>query len=225
MKRIKLNDRILPNYTKGEEIFNMVSHIVGGALGIFVVIYGIVKAICGGLTIYELLSLIVFGITLILLYTFSSIYHGLSPKLKAKKVFQIFDHCTIFLLIAGTYTPFCLCTLMEYDFNTGIFMFFLVWLMAIIGIVFNAIDLKKYKVFSLICYLVMGWGIIIKTNVLLKLLGFTGFLLLLLGGLFYSVGVIFYVKGKKHKWFHSIFHIFCVIGSLLHVLAILLFVL
>lgn len=80
--------------------------------------------------------------------------------------------------------------------------------MAIVGIVFNAIDLKRYKLFSLICYLVMGWGIIIKTNVLLKLLGFGGFLLLLLGGLFYSVGVIFYVKGKKHKWFHSIFHIF-----------------
>ena len=221
---MKLKDKIeIPKYNLCEELLSAISHGVGGFLSIAaLVLCTVFSAIHHN--VYAVISSVIYGSCSIILYTMSTLYHSFKPN-NAKRVFRILDHDSIFLLIAGTYTPFCLCTLMEYDFNTGIFMFFLVWLMAIVGIVFNAIDLKRYKVFSLICYLVMGWVIIIKTNVLLKLLGFTGFLLLLLGGLFYSVGVIFYVKGKKHKWFHSIFHIFCVIGSLLHVLAILLFVL
>lgn len=223
MNRIKLKDRQLPSYTKGEEIFNMTTHIVGGTLGIVALVLCVVFSAVAH-NYYGVLSGIIFGITLILLYTMSSIYHGLSASKTAKKVFQVFDHCTIFLLIAGTYTPFCLCTLLEYDFNAGLFMFIFIWLLAVLGIVLNAIDLKRYRFFSMIAYLVMGWLIILKSSVLINLIGTGGFLLLLFGGISYTIGAIFYVLGKKNKWFHSIFHILCVIGSLLHFLCILLYV-
>ncbi len=223
MKRTKLDDRILPTYTRGEEIFNMVSHIVGAPLGIVAIVLGVIFSAINK-SGYGIASSIVYGITLILLYTMSSIYHGLNPKLKAKKVFQIIDHCSIFLLIAGTYTPFCLCTLREYNPCTGWVIFGVVWGLAIVGIAFNSIDLKKYKIFSMICYLIMGWCIIVKINVIMEELGMSGFLLLLSGGVIYTVGAIFYGLGKKHKWMHSIFHLACVIGSLLHLICILLYV-
>ncbi|MBQ6992412.1 MAG: hemolysin III family protein [Clostridia bacterium] len=223
MKRIKLNDRILPTYSKGEEIFNMVSHIVGGALGIVAIT---LCAIFGAINnnVYGIISGTIFGSTLVILYTISSIYHGLSPKCKAKKVFQVIDHCSIFLLIAGTYTPFTLCTLREYNTALGWSMFGVVWGLAILGIVFNSIDLSKYKVFSMICYLVMGWCIIFRINVVYNCLGLTGFLLLLLGGIAYTIGAIIYGLGKKYKWMHSIFHITCIIGSVLQFLCVLLYV-
>lgn len=223
MKRIKLNNRIIPTYSKGEEIFNMVSHIVGGALGIVAIT---LCAIFGAINnnVYGIISGTIFGATLVILYTISSIYHGLSPKCKAKKVFQVIDHCSIFLLIAGTYTPFTLCTLREYNTALGWSMFGVVWGLAILGIVFNSIDLSKYKVFSMICYLVMGWCIIFRINIVYDCLGLTGFLLLLLGGIAYTIGAIIYGLGKKYKWFHSIFHIMCIIGSVLQFLCVLLYV-
>lgn len=222
MTRIKLKERKLPTYSKGEEIFNMTSHIVGASLGVVAVtlctIFGAIHK--DG---FAIASGIVFGISLILLYTMSSIYHGLKAG-TAKKVFQIIDHCSIFLLIAGTYTPFTLVTLREYNQVLGWSIFGIVWTLAIIGIITNSIDLEKYKVFSMICYLVMGWCIIFKINVIFKCLGIIGFSLLLLGGFAYTLGAVAYVVGKKRKWMHSIFHLACIIGSLLHFLCILLFV-
>ena len=154
----------------------------------------------------------------------SSIYHGLSPKLKGKRVLQILDHCSIFLLIAGSYTPFALCTLREYDNLTGWTIFAIIWILAIIGIILNAIDLKRYKVFSMICYLLMGWCIIIKVYILPELLTMTGFVLLLLGGIVYTIGAILYGVGKKHKYIHSIFHLFILLATILQFLTIILFV-
>ncbi len=223
MKRTKLKDRVLPTYTKGEEIFNMVSHIVGAPLGIVAIVLGVIFSAINK-NGYGIASSIVYGITLILLYTMSSIYHGLNPKLKAKKIFQIIDHCSIFLLIAGTYTPFALCTLREYSPAVGWTIFGIMWGMAAIGITLNAIDLKKFKAFSMICYLCMGWCIIVKIGVVLEELGTTGFALLLSGGIVYTVGAIFYGLGKKKKWMHSIFHLACVVGSLLQLICILLYV-
>jgi hemolysin III len=223
MKRTKLKDRVLPTYTKGEEIFNMVSHIVGAPLGIVAIVLGFIFSAINK-NGYGIASSIVYGITLILLYTMSSIYHGLNPKLKAKKIFQIIDHCSIFLLIAGTYTPFALCTLREYSPAVGWTIFGIVWGMAAIGITLNAIDLKKFKAFSMICYLCMGWCIIVKIGVVLEELGTIGFALLLSGGIVYTVGAIFYGLGKKKKWMHSIFHLACVVGSLLQLICILLYV-
>lgn len=223
MQRIKLKDRILPTYTKGEEIFNMTSHIVGGALGIVATVLCVVFAAIHG-NGYGVVSGAIYGVTMIILYTMSSIYHGLSPKRNSKKVFQILDHCSIFLLIAGSYTPFALCTIRSYDPVTGWVIFGVIWFLAILGIVLNSIDLKQFKVFSMICYLLMGWCIIMKINILPKLLGTTGFVLLLAGGIAYTVGAILYGLGKKHKYVHSIFHLFILLGSFLQFMCILLYV-
>ena len=223
MKRTKLADRILPTYTKGEEIFNMVTHICGGVLGIVATfLLPIFAAIHHN--VYGIISGVIFGISMIILYTMSSIYHGLSPKLKAKKVFQIFDHCAIFLLIAGSYTPFCLCTLHGYDTAMGWTIFGIIWGTAVLGILFNSIDIKKYKVLSMICYLLMGWCIIVKVSILPQLLTNFGFSLLLAGGIVYSIGAILYGLGKKKKYIHSVFHIFIFLGSLLHFFCILFYV-
>ena len=223
MNRTKLADRVLPEYTKGEEIFNMVSHIVGGALGIVAIVLCVIFSAKHN-NVYGIISSAIYGATMIILYTMSSLYHGLSPKLKAKKVFQILDHCAIFLLIAGSYTPFALCTLREYNAVTGWVIFGVIWAMAILGIVLNSIDLKKYNIFSMICYLVMGWCIIFKVNILPKLLGMTGFLLLIIGGIVYTIGAVLYGLGRKHKYMHSIFHLCIFIGSLLQFFCILFYV-
>ena len=148
----------------------------------------------------------------------------MKPKRKAKKVFQVLDHCSIYLLIAGSYTPFALCTLREYSTALGWTIFGVIWFVAILGIILNSIDIKKFRVFSMICYLVMGWCIVFKINLLPELLGTAGFVLLLLGGLAYTIGAILYGLGKKHKYMHSVFHLFILLGSLLQFFTILLYV-
>ena len=223
MERIKLKDRILPTYTKGEEIFNMTSHIVGAVLGVVATVLCVVFAAIHG-NVYGVVSGAIYGVTMIILYTMSSIYHGLSPKRYSKRVFQVLDHCSIFLLIAGSYTPFALCTLREDNPIIGWTIFGIIWGVAILGIVLNSIDIKKFKVFSMICYLIMGWCIIVKINLLPELLGMPGFILLLSGGIAYTIGAVLYGVGKKHKYAHSIFHLFILLGSLLQFLCILLYV-
>ena len=223
MARTKLADRAIPIYTRGEEIMNMVSHILGSTLGIVATVLCVIFAAINK-NVYGVVSGAIFGASLTMLYTMSSIYHGLKPDGKAKKVFQVLDHCSIFLLIAGSYTPFCLCTLREYNTALGWTIFGIIWGVAILGITLNAIDLKSFKTFSMICYLVMGWCIIFKASLLPQLLTVNGFILLLLGGIFYTVGAILYGLGKKKKWMHSIFHICCVIASLLQFFCILFYV-
>ena len=219
MKRIKLKERVLPTYTRGEEIFNMVSHIVGASLGLIFMIICIVVAAIHNNT-YGIVSAVIYGISMVTLYTMSSIYHGLSPKITAKKVFQVIDHCTIFLLIAGSYTPFLLCTFREYDPALGWSLFAIIWTMAIIGIVLNSIDLRRYRVFSMICYLGMGWCIVVKITILPGLLTIPGFILLVAGGISYTLGAIFYGIGVKHKYMHAVFHLFIVLGTILQFLCI-----
>ncbi len=223
MKRTKLADRILPLYTKGEEIFNMVSHIVGGAMGIIAIVLCSVFAALHG-NVYGVISGVIFGSTMLILYAMSSIYHGLRPDLTAKKVFQVIDHCSIYILIAGTYTPIALCTIREYSAAEGWVVFGIIWAAALLGIVLNSVDLKKYKIFSMVCYLFMGWCIIVRINLIISLLGWDAFFVLLSGGLSYTIGAVFYGVGGKKKWMHSVFHLFCVIGSVLHFLFILLYV-
>lgn len=223
MQRTKLKDRILPTYTKGEEIFNMTSHIVGAVLGIVATVLCIVFAAVHR-NVYGVVSGSIYGVTMIILYTMSSIYHGLSPRINSKKVFQVLDHCSIFLLIAGSYTPFALCTIRESDTLSGWLIFGIIWLFAILGIVLNSIDIKKFKVFSMICYLLMGWCIIVKGNLLPELLTLNGFILLVAGGIAYTIGAMIYALGKKHKYSHSIFHLFILLGSFLQFLCILLYV-
>ena len=223
-KRIKLSDRVLPTYSRGEEIFNMVSHIVGAVLGIVTIVLTSVFAVINQVS-FGVISGVIMGVTLLVLYTISSVYHGLSPKLTAKKIFQIIDHCSIFLLIAGCATPFALCIFMKESKALGWVIFGIIWFVAAIGISLNSIDLKKYKKFSMFCYLAMGWCFLLRADLLLKYLGLGGLILLIIGGIAYTVGAILYGLGKNKKWMHSIFHIFCIIGSLLHVLCVLIYVL
>lgn len=223
MKRTKLKDRVMPTYTKGEEIFNMTSHIVGGALGVVATVLCVVFSTIHG-NGYGVVSGAIYGVTMIILYTMSSIYHGLKPEKYSKRVFQVLDHCSIFLLIAGSYTPFALCTFREYNPALGWTIFGVIWAIAILGIVLNSIDIKKFKVFSMICYLGMGWCIIFTANLLPMLLGTAGVILLVAGGIAYSLGAILYALGKKHKWMHSIFHLFILLGSILQFFCILLYV-
>ena len=223
MKREKICDRVLPTYTKGEEIFNMVSHIIGGALGIAATALCIIFAAIHH-NVYGIITGAVYGVTVILLYTMSSIYHGLSPKITGKKVMQIIDHCTIFVLIAGCYTPYALVTIREYNTALGWTLFGVIWGLAGIGIALNSIDLKRYRIFSMICYLAMGWCIAVKIKLIYDLLGLIGFLLLLSGGIVYTIGAIFYGLGKKHKYMHSVFHVFIIIASVLQFFSIFLYV-
>ena len=223
-KRTKLAERKLPNYTRGEEIFNMVTHIVGAAFGVVMLVLGIVFAAVRG-HVAGVLTAIVFGLSLIVLYTMSAVYHGLSPRIKGKKVMQILDHCSVFLLIAGSYTPLTVCALVPANPVLGWTIFALVWIVSIIGIILNSIDIKKYQAFSMICYLGLGWCIVVSFPVLASVLPAIAIWLLLLGGIAYTLGAILFGLGCKIKYMHSIFHIFCVLGSILQAIMIIIYVL
>ena len=228
MKRTKIDDRTLPSYTRGEEIFNMTSHIVGAGLGVMALISCVIVSCMHGGGI-RLLASIIYGISLILLYTISSIYHGLktdTPKqLRAKKIMQIFDHCSIFVLIAGSYTPFALIAFMKYDPAFAWGLFGVIWGLAAIGITLDAIDLRMFRVISKIIYFVMGWFIIFRINLLPKLITWPGTILLVLGGITYTVGAIFFALGMKKKWMHSVFHLFIIAASIFQFFSIIMYVL
>ncbi|MEE0970014.1 MAG: hemolysin III family protein [Clostridia bacterium] len=213
----------IPKYTHGEEIFNMVTHIVGGGFGVVVTALCVIFAALHG-NVMGVVSSAIYGGTMIVLYTMSSIYHGLRPSLTAKKVFRVIDHCSVYLLIAGTYTPIALCTVRNADPLTGWALFGAVWGMAALGITLTAVDLEKFKVFSMICYLGMGWCVIFSWKTATNALGPSGTAFVLLGGIAYTVGAVIYGLGKKLKYMHSVFHIFCVLGSLLQFFCIFFYV-
>lgn len=221
MARVKLSDRILPSYTKGEEIFNMVSHIVGGALGITALTLCVIFAAIHR-NVYGVVGSAIYGASLIVLYTMSSIYHGLVHP-TAKKVFQVLDHCSIFLLIAGTYTPISLGPIREYNPPLGWVIFGVVWGAAAVGIVFNSIDIKAYRKFSAFCYLIMGWCIVFAWKQTVAALHMNAIIFLLTGGVCYTIGALIYYFFKKKKFAHSIFHLFVLFGSILHFFTILFY--
>ena len=223
MTRTTLCDRILPNYTKGEEIFNTLSHSVGALFGIVALLTCIMASIAKQ-NIWGLVSSIIYGTSLILLYTMSSVYHGL-PKGIAKKVLQVIDHCTIYLLIAGTYTPVMLCAVRSISPAWAWLIIGLVWGCALIAAIFTAIDLKRYAKFSMICYIGMGWCVVLAIKPTLQAVPLPGLLWLLFGGISYTVGAVLYGLGKKHRYMHSVFHIFVVVGSVLQYISILFYVL
>ena len=222
MQRTNLASRTLPDYTRAEERFNMISHIVGGGMGIAATVLCVVAAALEG-NGYGVVSGAIFGGSMVALYTISSVYHGLRSG-TGKKVMQILDHCTIYFLIAGTYTPFCLCTIREHNPALGWGTFGFVWALAAVGIVLNAIDLKRFQKVSMVLYLGMGWCIILTGKLIVQLLGGAGFALLVGGGVAYTVGAVFYGLGHKKRYIHSVFHLFCLVGSGLHILCILFYV-
>lgn len=223
MTRTPLMERRMPNYTKGEERMNMITHIIGGAVGIAALVLCIVRSALhhNGMGIA---TSIVFGVSMIFLYTMSSIYHGLRDG-RAKRVMQVLDHCSVYVLIAGTYTPVLLCAVRKEAPAAAWVLFGVVWGLTATAIVLNSIDLSRYKVISMILYIGIGWTIIVRLNDLIAAVGKNGFLLILAGGISYTVGAILYGLGRTHKYMHSVFHLFVLAGSILHTLAILLYVL
>ena len=213
-----MNDKKTPLYTLGEEIFNSVSHGVGVMLSIAALVLLIVFSVIGGKQ-FGLSSALVYGISLILLYSMSMVYH-IVQKDKAKKVLRIFDHCSIFILIAGTYTPYLLMCLN----NPKRWIFFgLIWGVTVLGILMNSINLQKFTKISMVCYVAMGWAIIFTIGDIVSKVALPGIVLLVSGGVIYTLGIIFYVM-KKYRYMHSVWHLFVLGGSVCHYLSILLFV-
>lgn len=223
MTRTRLSDRQLPDYTRGEEIFNMVSHIVGGGFGVIALLACLAVAILHRDT-WGIVSAAIYGGSMITLYTMSSVYHGLHAPM-AKKVMQVLDHCTIYFLIGGTYTPILLCCIRPESPVWAWVLFGIVWGLAAMATVFTAIDLKKYNVLSMICYIGMGWCIVLAAKVAIETIPTAGLLWLLAGGIAYTAGAALYGLGKKHRYMHSIFHLFVVAGSILQFVCIIGYIL
>lgn len=219
-KRQKPHRIAIPKYSLAEELINSISHGVGAGLGIAALVLCIVKSAWAG-DGYKLASSIVFGLTTTLLYLMSCLYHALKVN-KAKRVFRVFDHCTIFLLIAGTYTPYTLVTLRG---PLGWVLFGVVWGVAILGIVLNAVNLTKFAKLSVVCYLALGWVILLASPQLTAAIHPAGLKLLIWGGVAYTLGALLYAVGAKKKYFHSIFHFCCILGTALHFFSIYLYVL
>lgn len=217
------SNKDLPKYTKGEEIFNSVTHIIGGSFGVVALVLLIIIGTQENLDPYGMISVIVYGISMIMLYTMSSIYHFLRPN-RAKKLFRIFDHCTIYLLIAGTYTP--ICVIIMRDNVWGIILLSIVWICLVIGVVMNAINMhnKVVKIISMILYFVMGWCAIFALKPVLDVMGWSGFGWILGGGVAYTLGIIFFALGMKIKYTHSIWHIFVLLGTIIQFIGILFYV-
>lgn len=205
-KRKNLN---LPTYSTLEEVLSAITHGVGALLSIAAIVLLIKFSDFSPKTI---ICVTIYSTTLFLLYIVSTLYHALSIN-KAKKVFRILDHCSIFILILGTYTPICILML---NSLIGWILFFVVLLAAIVGIVFNSIDLKKYSKLSMICYIAMGWVVIFAIKPLIESVSSKQLMFLFLGGVSYTIGAVIYAIGKKIKYMHSIWHLFVLAGSLLH---------
>jgi len=200
--------------SKGEEIANFVSHTVGAGLAILGFIMLIIRAAWFN-NIPAIISYIVFSLGLMVLYTMSSIYHGLKPS-KAKNVFEILDHSSIYFLIAASYTPFLVLGLKS---KMGITLLIIQWVICALGITFKAFFTGKFKGISTIIYLLMGWMIVISWNELVTNISPISLGFLVTGGILYSLGTIFYMW-KLCKFNHMIWHIFVVLGSLSHYIAI-----
>ena len=214
----KFRDRPLPNYTLGEELFNMISHIAGAFLGIVVITMCVARSAVHG-NIYGIVGSAIYGGSMIILYTMSSVYHGL-PRNMIKKVFRVLDHCTIYFLISGTYTPIALSAIREYDPVAGWIIFGIQWGLTALAVTLTAIDMEKFSVFSMCCYVIMGWCVIVVPNIAIGALSLTGFLFVLIGGILYTIGAVIYGIGKKLRYMHSVFHLFVFAGSLVQFLGV-----
>ena len=223
MERIPLRERKLPDYTRCEERMNMITHIVGAALSLPILVVGLILS-AKHANAWACVSGCIYGLSMLLLYTMSSVYHGL-PDSMGKRVMQVIDHCTIYLLIAGTYTPILLVSIRPVYPALAWTIFGLEWGLGAAAAAMTAIDLKKTSRVSMACYIAMGWLIVLALGPTVRTVGRAGFLWLLAGGVAYTVGAVLYAIGKRKKYFHSIFHIFVLVGSALQAVCILRYVL
>ncbi|WP_462282446.1 PAQR family membrane homeostasis protein TrhA [Ruminococcus champanellensis] len=209
-------DFLRRKYTLGEELFNAITHGIGALLSVAGCVILLVRCHQLGDGVAAVSSAI-YGTTLIILYTMSTLYHALANE-KAKAVFRVFDHVTIYLLIAGTYTPYTLACL---GGALGWTLFGIVWAAAIVGIVFSSISLRRFQKLSMICYIAMGWVILIAIKPLWQVIGTLPMVFLVIGGVLYTGGVLFY-QMKESRYMHSIWHLFVIAGSIFQYFSILL---
>lgn len=199
----------LPSYSVGEEIANAVTHGIGAALALVALF---VLQTVAPKELFTQVVVTLYAVTLFLLYFVSTMYHALGIC-KAKRVFQVLDHCTIFLLIAGSYTPI---TLIALAGKTGFVLFSIVWAAAIAGILLNVVDMERFRKLSMICYIAMGWIVVFAFGPLIQALQSRDLILLIAGGIAYTAGAVIYQKGKKMPYLHSVWHLFVLAGSILH---------
>ena len=214
----------LPPYTRRQEWWNMLSHAFGVIFSLVGGIFLLIKASYAG-DAWRIVTSAVFMFSLLVLYTISSVYHGLYRN-NGKRVLRVLDHDMVFFLIMGTYTPYCLVTLREYSPAWGYSIWGIVMVLGIVGIVLNSCNIKKFFIFSMVDYLLMGWCVIISMYPLLMSLGWwMGTFLLLMGGVSYTVGAVLYAVGKKKSpWFHTVFHFFVLLGTILMFFSIYFYV-
>lgn len=217
MKKIKKVEQ--PKYSLSEELISAISHGIGALLSIAALVLCVIFSASHHNTL-GVVSSSIYGSSLIILYLMSCLYHSFKPN-KAKRVFRVFDHCSIFLLIAGSYTPFLLLVI---GGTKGIVMLFIIWIAAILGITLNSINLEKFKKASFPLYLIMGWMIIFSLKQLISNMATTGLALLFIGGIVYTIGAIIYLIGHKVKYMHSVWHFFVLGGSICQFFSILLYV-
>ncbi len=217
-KEKKKIDIRVPKYTLGEELFNSISHGLGALLAIAALVLMVVKA--KGPLAETTVSL--FGSTMVILYTLSCIYHALPASLEGKKVLRVLDHCNVYLLVFGTYIPVAL---LGVGGSLGWILFGVVALVTVLGIVLTSIGIDKFQALEVICHLINGWSILFGLSKLSNSIGLNGIVLLILGGIIYTVGSILYGIGSKKKYIHSIFHLFCVAGTILHFFTVYLYLL
>ena len=209
----------VPKYTLGEELLNSITHGLGVLFGITILVLTIIMSAYHHNTI-GIVSSCIYGTSMIVMFLISCLYHALSPRIGAKKVFRILDHCDIYAFIAGSYTPFCLSLL---GGTVGWTLFGIIWTCAIIGVILNSINLEKYKKISLGLYLIQGWMVLISFNSLYQALPTKGLFYLLSGGIVFTIGAVLYGMGKKMRYMHSVFHIFVLAGCILQSFSILFY--
>ena len=214
----KLQMISLPKYSLGEELFNSISHGLGALLGLAALVLMAVRARSAS----AMVSVCLFGLAMVQLYAVSCVYHGLSPRLLGKKILRVIDHCNVYLLVLGTYIPV---SLLGVGGVRGWLLLGLVCLCTALGVVCTAVNVDRYQLVSVICHLLSGWSILLGLPQLLAHVGLPGLVWMVLGGVMYSIGAVLYGLGKRKKYRHCVFHIFCLLGTFCHFWAIYVYLL
>lgn len=234
---MSVNKIELPKYTFAQDLCNAITHGLGAIFGIVMTILMLLKVTVFGASggnsveeVYRIVCIAIYGASIIICYAISCVYHSLF-KNNGKRVLRVIDHDTVYLLIAGSYTIFCLVPIRnEYLWGVipcaGWIIFGICWVGVILGIVFNSVNIQKYKIFTTLLYIVIGWSIIFATKELINTITLNGFIWMLFGGISYTIGAILYgIGAKKSLWFHTVFHCFILLGTILQFISIWFYVL
>ena len=210
----------IPNYSRKQELFNSLSHFIGIAVALTILVFAFINLTNGNIGAFYFIGLLIFGITALAVYTISGVYHYLNKDNKAKKIFRVIDHCTIYLLIAGTYTPICF-VLMDIHI-VGLIMLIVEWVGAILGIILKAFffDKKAARVTAFFLYVIMGWLAVYSGGFLY--MPSMSFLFILIGGIIYTIGSVLYAIGHKNTNFHCVFHVFVLVSTIIQTIGVFL---